>query len=1160
MISLTPAQENAVYARNRNLIVSAAAGSGKTAVLVQRVIKMITAPDTPVDVDRLLIVTFTNPAAAEMKSRISSALADMLVKQPNNANILRQMSLLQNASISTIDSFCLNLAKENAFKLGISQEFSILDEARAQIIADTAINNVLDRLFEERDSSFISLVEMLSPPKDDKSLISTIKNLHNYIYAQPFPLKWLEDMTEFYNPANELTDSEWYNYLKEYVSDGIACAKDLLEACYAFLVEDDAYDKYTETLDEDKALLASLENALNQGWDDALSAFKKAKFITQKYVRGYTPSYKEEVAARRSLYKDIIVSLADVFCATQQEFKADNEILYPILKTLCKVVSEFDSEYFALKEEESAFTFSDIEHFALNLLVDFDCNGKLVKSALAKDLESSYYEILVDEYQDTNEAQDLLFELLSNGKNRFMVGDVKQSIYRFRLAMPFLFNQKKEAYPLYNKNDNSDSSKIILDKNFRSRQGICDLTNFLFSAFMSAKTGELDYTEEEYLNYQADYPESSQPSAEIKILTNVKGADTDKNEAAYIASVIQNKIMNKEQISVNGALRDVRYSDFVILLRSVKNHIGAYSEALTERGIPVVCDNSSNLFDNNEIKMLISFLKVIDNPRQEVPLLAVMMSPLYGFTPDELAEIRLENENANSFYSCIILSQSEKVKSFLKELELLRKVVVTMSVASFIRYICEYKSLYAFANALGNGEQRCRNINKLIELAAYFDSTQSVGLTAFMRLIDKLENGDKTVESAAVNSAGENAVTIMSVHHSKGLEFPIVILAGTQRKYNYDDLKSRLLLNHKFGLGVKLHNEELLYQTETIPYTALKHLNKTASMSENLRVLYVAVTRAKEQFISFISLDNLEKRINTLAPRIADGTINPFLCRNISCDGDLLLLAALIHKDGAELRKLCEINVNVSNSDFDMPIEIIDSVEDIEKTEVIVAAAPSQAVIDEIKNRLSFNCDRYELAAIPAKRNASDLDESIKSAEFFATSKPAFLSSKGLSPSERGTAMHAFMQFCNYNSANSDLEAEIERLTDEGFITKEQAASLNREALSAFFKSELAKRMFCSDAIYKEIKVTTFVSSGSAPADEDDRVLIQGIADCVFEEDGELVLVDYKTDRVANEDELLNMYRNQIAFYKEAVAKVLQKPVKEALLYSFYLSKPCAYN
>ena len=1161
-MNLTPAQKNAVDARDRNLIVSAAAGSGKTAVLVQRVIKMITAPEAPVDVDKLLIVTFTNNAAAEMKSRISDALSKKLLEQPNNANILRQMSLLNNASISTIDSFCLNLAKENAFNLGINQEFSVLDEAQAQIIADSAINSVLESFFEEKDKDFISLVEMLSPPKDDKALISAIKNLHNYIYAQPFPLKWLADKIEMYNPSAELEDSDWYKYLGGYLLDGIDCAKELLNSCYGFLIADDeAYDRYVETLDDDAALISSLESAVGNGWDTAAEAFKNAKFITQKYVRGYTPPYKEEVASRRSIYKNIINKLSDVFCASQADFKADNAALYPVLKTLYKVVEAFDNEYYKLKEEENSFTFSDIEHFALKLLVSHDEDGKLVKSALAKDLESRYYEILVDEYQDTNEAQDLLFELLSNGQNRFMVGDVKQSIYRFRLAMPFIFNSKKELYPLYSSEDNESSSKIILDKNFRSRKGVCELTNFLFSTFMSKKTGELDYTSEEYLNCEADYPETDIPSAYINILSNVKGAEADKNEAVYVASVIQKKIENKEQIYDNGALRDIRYSDFVILLRSVKNHISTYSEALTERGIPVICDNSSNLFDNNEIKMLLSFLKVIDNPQQDVPLLAVMMSPLYGFTPDELAQIRLDDVNKSAnFYNSVILSEADKVQRFLKEIEQFRNIVVTMSVASFIRYICEIKSIFAFAYALGNGEQRCKNINKLIELAEFFDSTENVGLTSFMRMIDKLENGDKSVESATVNSGCENAVTIMSVHHSKGLEFPVVILAGTNHKYNYDDLRRNLLLNPKYGLGVKLHNEEQLYQTETIPYNALKNINKTAAMSENLRVLYVAVTRAKEQFISFVTVDNLESKINSLAPNIAEGGINPFLCRNINSDGDLLLLAGLIHKNGESLRRMSEININIKQVDFDLPIEIISSVDDIEQSESADRAFASDETVNEIRNRLSFRYDREQLAVIPAKQNASDLDESVKKPEYFVSSKPAFLSQKGLTPSERGSAMHAFMQFCNYNSARSDLEAEITRLTEEGFITAEQAASLNRKELSQFFSSALADRMFNSLKIHREIKVSAFVDAVADCSDMSDRVLIQGIADCVFEEDDGLVLVDYKTDRVSDEEELLNMYRNQIAFYKQAVSKVLRKPVKDAMLYSFCLSKPCAYR
>ncbi|MCD7872210.1 MAG: UvrD-helicase domain-containing protein, partial [Clostridiales bacterium] len=803
----TEQQNNAINASNWNIIVSAAAGSGKTAVLVERVVRIITNKERPVDIDKLLIVTFTRPAAAEMKSRISQRLQKILSENPTDKCALKQLSLLPCAKVCTIDSFCLDLVKENFFELGINRDFNVLDEAEAQIIADNALNNVLDACFEESNKNFIALTEMLSSPKDDKNLISSLKRVYSYIYSQPFPFEWLDNAASAYNPDTKLEKSVWISSVNDFVTDGLNCGINLINECISLLdVNDEAYDKYFDALNSDLSVYRSLMKSLSDGWDASKSAFENISFCTLRGKKGHTPPYKEEIALRRNVYKDIVKKLSDFFCESEKEFYEDNTKIYPVIKELCKVIKLFDDEYRKLKDERNAYTFSDIEHFAISLLINKDESGQTQKSRLALDLESSFYEILVDEYQDTNEAQDTLFSVLSNGKNRFMVGDVKQSIYRFRLAMPFIFNEKKEKFINYSKDKYNLNSKIILDKNFRSRQGICDYVNFLFSAVMSEKTGELNYNENEYLNYGADYPKTTVPSVSFKILDCTKSADADKSEAIFIARTVLDKINSNEQV-YDAKLkknRRLQYGDFAILLRSVKNHISVYNEVLSSFGIPVICDNSTNLFENNEIKILISFLRVIDNPMQDIPLLALMMSPLYGFSADELTEIKLENGNKNvSLCTSVINSKSKKVANFLDELEAFRKIAITMSVSSFIRFICLYKNLYAFANALGNGEQRCKNINKFISFAENFDSSQSIGLTSFMRLVNKTAQSDKGIESAAVNSSSENAVSVMSVHHSKGLEFPVVILAGTERKYNYDDLKQKIQLHPKFGIGVK---------------------------------------------------------------------------------------------------------------------------------------------------------------------------------------------------------------------------------------------------------------------------------------------------------------------------------------------------------------------
>lgn len=1160
----TDQQKNAINARNGNILVSAAAGSGKTAVLVERVKDIITDKANPVNVDNLLVVTFTNAAAAEMKSRIAAKLENIIRENPHDVNAQRQMSLLACAKICTIDSFCLNLVKDNFFNLGISQDFTILDQSELNILSDTAIDTVLERYYEEKNSDFLRLAELLSQPKDDSAFVSNIKKIYTYIYSQPFPFKWLNDMAQLYNPDIPLNESVWYPYLIEEIRASLEYGRDLVLKCRELLVPDDLlYDGYSKNLADDLLVYDNLIKVLDKGWNEIVSAFKNVSFSRLANKRGYESPVKADLTASRDIYKSIIKEdLTAVFCAMEEDYTEDMKILYPLFKKLCEVVEAVDNELLAIKAERNGYSFSDIEHFAINLLADYDENGNIMKSEIASDLQNNFYEILIDEYQDTNEAQDLIYSMLSNGKNCFMVGDVKQSIYRFRLAMPQIFIAKRNKYDYYSKDKYYENAKIILDRNFRSRENICKYVNYIFSAFMSRKVGEIDYNKDEFLNYGADYSDSSIPSAQIKILQNTKGRDFDENEASYIAKTILNKVKNKELIKDGDVYRPVRYGDFAILLRSVKNHINKYKEVLTSFGIPVIADNSSNLFESSEIKILLSFLRVIDNPMQDIPMLSVMMSPLYCFSADEMAEIKTENKHIKAnLYTSIIHSKSEKVKAFVEEIDMLGKIAVTMSVSSFIRYICEYKSIFAFVNALGNGEQRCRNIAKFIDFAASFDSSDSVGLTAFMRLVDKVSQSEKGIESAVLNPAAENAVSIMSVHHSKGLEFPVVILAGASRRYNMLDLTDQLLIHSSLGIGLKIHNEEMLYNYSTIPYAVIKNLNKYSLMSENLRVLYVALTRAKEQFLTFITVDKLESKIKRLAAKLSDVGINPYQCRTVSCDGDFILLSALMHQNGGKLRAFSDTAVKTTAADFPLDIEIVDSVEEIEEESQAEKAQPNYEIISQIDEKISYEYENRALAAVSAKRTASSLDDSVKGFDYFASSKPAFMNDGGMTPGEKGTAMHSFMQFCDYKNAKNNLEAEILRLTDKAFITAEQAESLSREELSTLFNSSFAERMFNSDRLYREFKISSFVKLRDIEdIDSDEKILVQGISDCIFEENGELVLVDYKTDRVKNENQLLNMYKNQISFYRNAVSKALGKKVKEAVLYSFKLGKVCCYK
>ena len=1159
----TTEQQQAIDARGSNILVSAAAGSGKTAVLVERAVRLITDEVNGTDADRLLVVTFTNAAAAEMKSRLSQSLADIIRRHPNNTNALRQLSLLPNAKICTIDSFCMNLVRENFFELDIAQDFNVLDGSQQQLIEQSAIDGIVETLYRDNNPRFKELVELLSTPKNDDDLIRAVKRIDNYLSAQPFPSDWLEEMAEAYNPAIPFDSTAVCSELKSEAVRLINYCKQLVDDTYSVLdSEDEMFSAYTALLNADGEVFIKLQQDAEKGWDSLQNALVTLRFDRLPTApRGYSSKMKDELTARRDIYKKVATKeLVPLVTITEDDIRTDNERLYPLFRELIEIVRQYNDTMLSIKREMNAYSFADIEHFAVNLLFEKDENGAIVRTKLAESIADNFDYILVDEYQDTNALQDMMFRMLSNGRNRFMVGDVKQSIYRFRLAMPQIFTAKKDCYCRYDENSGEARQQIILAKNFRSRTGICDFTNYLFSLLMSREVGELEYNEDEYLNPGASYPPTDIPAAQLRLVETPEGEDKDEYEAHRMAAEIRRKIRHGEQIRDGKISRELRYGDIAVLFRSSKNKMPVYAKVFAEYGIPTVSNNRVNLFDNNEVSVLVSLLRVIDNPIQDVPLLATLMSVFYGYTADDIAYARVNFKGGNLYSS--VCADSGRFQHFLTDLEKYRKYAASMTVESFIRQILGDTSYLSVISAMGNYEQRRLNVMKLIELAKRFDNGDSVGLTAFIRYIDAVIESKLEVESADISTVGDNCVTLMSVHKSKGLEYPVIFLAGASGKYNYDDLRAAVLLNNYLGVGLKVNNEKLMYRYNSIQYTAIRNRNKYELMSENLRVLYVAVTRAKEQFIAYASYKSIPSQVEAAAKKLSGGAIPSYSVKNTLCDGDLLLMCALLHPDGAELRKMAEKAINPLAADFSFDIRIVGDSDTSEAEESVLSGAEADdQLVCAIEEKLSFAYERGALAGYAAKRTASSLDEAEQDYRFFAKSKPSFITGDRLTGAERGTAMHTFMQYSNFADAKVNLEGEIERLTSDGLLTEQQAASLHREKLAEFFDSALCSRILNADAIHREMKIASFIPLNEI---EDtayaEPVLVQGIADCVLEENGALVLIDYKTDSVDTEEELLSLYRNQISFYKTAVAKTLGMPVKTSMLYSFALSKPCEYK
>lgn len=1168
MTKWTTPQQNAIEARDSNILVSAAAGSGKTAVLVERVIQLITDVNLNVDVDKLLIVTFTNAAAAEMKSRIAKALLKIIKENQNDTNAHRQLALLPNAKISTIDSFCIGLVRENFFKLDIEQDFKILDNSENAVLEKTAMDEVLDFLYENGGEDFKDLVNMFSSTKDDKGFVEVVNRISHFISSQDFPDVWLDEICEIYNPDIKFEDSFCSEYVVNETNSLLDVVEDLhQQAVNSLDLSDEKHIKLFDVLESDRSTIDTLrEYAQTDKWDEMLDTIDNLSF--ERF-----PSFKCDgkafVKSNRDLYLDIIKnSIAKMYSVSSDDYLDDCYALYPAIKQLTETVKLYNKKQLEMKKELNSFTFSDIEHFAINLLFYLDESGEIVKTPLAYELEDSFYEILVDEYQDTNSAQDKLFEILSNGKNRFMVGDVKQSIYKFRLAMPFIFTDKKDYFAYYEKGSDNINQKIILSKNFRSRKGVCDYVNFVCSHIMSKEVGGIDYNEEEMLNSHDDFKPSDVPSAQIKYVSIPDGENTIEYEARQIANYILEKVASKEQIKDGDTYREIRYGDFAILLRSAKTKINAVTDVLGQYGIPTVANNKLNLFENKEVVILLNFLRVIDNPTQDIPLLATLMSVFYGYTADDISQARVDCPYGN-LYSAV--SKSDAFSKFVDDLKKYREYASSMSVENFVRQIIGDTSYLSVISAMGNHEQRVQNVKLLVDIAKRFDNGENVGLTAFIRYVDSIIENKFNVESASVNDAGKDAVAVMTVHRSKGLEFPVCILAGASGKYNKDDINKGIIqLNPKYGVGLKVYDASRLCRYDSLQFSVLKDINNYDMMSENLRVLYVAMTRAKEQFVTFISVSSkgVEHYVDSISKKLISSSlssasaISPYVVKKANTDAELLTLCALIHKDGKILRDMCskdDIGFDIY-ADFKLDIEILDENKKPEQQDEQSASSNAE-LLAELKDKLQFKYDRLELSAFTSKRTASSLDVAEQDFKYLTSSKPAFLSKANMTSAQKGTAMHTFMQFCDYSASKNDLEAEIERLVSMSFLTEEQANSLDRTKLTALFNGEFARRMFDSDNVYREIKVSSFVPVNEIEeTDYTDEVLIQGIADCVFEENGELVLVDYKTDRVDSEEELLERYKNQIAFYKKAVEKTLNKPVKEALLYSFSLNKVCIYK
>lgn len=1165
----TENQKKAINARGMQVLVSAAAGSGKTAVLTERVKKILCDVSQPCMVNELLVVTFTKAAAAEMRERIYKAIeAELSEDNENNDYLRRQMNLLPVADICTIDSFCSKLVKENFHLADVSSDFKILDEKDSSELMQSVCDRLITELYEENDDDFLKLTKMFLNDRDDSEFSEIIKKLYEYSRAYPIPSLWLSQVADEFSPEKSPENTVWSEYIFKYVTMLSEFHIGRIEGCISLMDESggfspDYYLRFRGTADRLKLLL-DCANARN--WDGMVSVVKEGIIVkpyarnskVDEYVKKLTQSVFEEIEKDADDLKKHTLP-------TAEEHKNDCLLLYPVIKKLCNSVIRLTDMLDNEKKEMNAYAFDDILHKAINLLVTYDDNGNEIETQLLRELRTKYKEILIDEYQDTNEAQNKIFRLLSrNCENMYVVGDVKQSIYRFRLASPDLFISLKDELADYD--GSIKPSKIILEKNFRSREGITKAVNFVFSKLMSRAVGEIDYNEDEYLYYGAEYyPSKSTPDTEI-ICVNDEECEEEISEPEVVADYINRVMRSGVKVTGKNGERPIKWGDFCVLLRSTKNKADAYAEGLKAKGIPVSTSIEEGSSEYKEIQFLSSLIRVINNPLIDIPLISVLMSPVFAFSADELAEIRMINPKAD-LYLCLIeyAKTSVKAEAFLRKLKLYRNVSASHPVNELVRYVIDDLSVFDIYYAAGEGEQRRANIKGFLKLANDFVDNGKRGLNEFVRAMNfAIDNGQ--LKSAVESTSEDNSVKIMSIHKSKGLEFPYVILADCSKSFNRRDSYNTMTLSKETGIGLKIRDDELFTRYHSLSSAATEKAILFGEISEEIRVLYVALTRAREHltFICDVSGKSLKKRVqlNKHFPS-SGGKISPYAVYKAGSTSEWILSCFASHNDCDIVRDCCGI-VSVSgnyNNDFSVDASYIDfnlEAETAEDTEVQSTASVNEELLRSISERVDYVYP-YDVSGVLAKVAASSTEKHIDSKAFFATKKPRFLKSD-FTGADKGTAVHKFLEFADFEKTLYNIDEEISRLLEEQLLNEDEIKVLDIEAVKQFVNSDITSRLLKSEKVLKEYEFSVLrpageIYEGASASVKNEQIVVQGKLDCAFVENGEVVLIDYKTDKINDEAVFISTYKNQLDIYADAIYQCLGLNVKEKYIFSFNLKK-----
>ena len=1211
-VKWTNEQLQAIQEKDSNILVAAAAGSGKTAVLVERIIHKII--DEQMDIDKILVVTFTNAAASEMRERILEAIYKKLEENPENVHLQRQIILLNKASICTIHSFCLDVIHNHFYEIDLPSNFKIADTAEIDLLKQEVLDDLFEQKYTENDKDFIELLENYTNYRGDEALQELVLKIYKFIQSSPFPLKWLQEKLELLKIEDkDISQTIWGKLIIQAVEDDIQESIMQLETVKSKMALYPEMTKFYQKICEDLIIIKDLQNY--NSWDELyikLLNFNFSKWPVDKKVTNDLKEDSKEI--RDKVKKHIKEKTAKLLSCPQEQAVKDLKIITPILEKLANLVTEFTKNFAEKKKEKNCIDFNDIEHFALKILLDENNNP----TEVAKKYKEKFEEIAIDEYQDSNLVQEAILTSISKGNNIFMVGDVKQSIYKFRQARPELFLQKYDEYKNKEEKTQEDNLKIQLFRNFRSRQNILNITNLVFESIMSKELGDINYNENEYLNYGASYPEPEEIKnyagiAELDIIdlkedesiTAFEGEEDEEEqerveddvlEAKFVANKIQ-ELLNSDYMVFDKKLgyRKIRPKDIVILLRATSNLSPIYEKEISDLELPVFSDTSGTYLDTVEIQTILSVLKIIDNPLQDIPLVVVLRSSICNFTDNDLITIRLTDRNCN-FYEALIKTRlicdgdlKNKIESFLEKLEKWKSISQYMPLDEFIWQIYLDTGYYQYVGLLPNGAMRQANLKTLFEKAKQYEKASFKGLFNFIQFIDKLKKQNSDLASAKLIGENEDVIRIMSIHKSKGLEFPVVFLCNSHKKFNMQDLNDIILLHQDIGFGPTIMDTTKKIKYSSIAKDAIKLKMKQETLSEEQRILYVALTRAKEKLYITGRSKDFTKYVQD-----KNKVLEMYESENIKLDAKLMkkansyldwIMYVYLFNQGrtitlkGEQYKLSDIiTLNVSNKkDLLKTLAKEEVVEQIDLKEKIGQILKNKSDEENkksdqaLKELLEWKYDYIVDTTLPTKSSVTKikqekikLEEMLKGieseeVEYKKSYTPKFMQEdKKISNAEKGTLVHLCIQRLDERKDYElkDIQNMILNLVEKEIITKNEADAIDVNLIYQYTKSQLFEELRQAKEVHKEQPFYINIPAKDVVSEAENskkNILVQGIIDLYYiDKNDNLVLIDFKTDYISNEpnakEKILEKYKVQLEIYKTALEQALGRKVNKTAI------------